>query len=161
MAASMMLAAVLTAGGVMATGASTAVNEQEGPPAHQVVAIYFHRVERCPTCKRIGAMAEKAVSNGFEKDAETRAVEFHYVNFQGKKNAKLARACGIELPTLVLANVFEGETVCWTSMPEVWRLVGKPDDFRAYVHDGVVRYLKQTKQDAAQEGERRRSPRND
>ena len=38
--------------------------------------------------------------------------------------------------------------MCSTSMPKVWQMVGKPDEFRAYVQDGVVRYLKQSKEDA-------------
>ncbi len=150
----MILAAVLAVGGVVATGTPVAEKEQVKTPEHQVVAIYFHRTERCPTCKRIGAMAEEAVTKGFEKEVKTRTVEFHFVDFQDKKNAKLAKAYGIESPTLVLLNVFEGETVCWTSMPKVWQLVGKPDEFRAYVHDGVVRYLKQSKEDAEKEREK-------
>ncbi len=145
----LVLATTITAG-----GEGVAVDDTVTPPSHQVVAIYFHRTNRCPTCKRIGAMAEQAVAKGFEKEAKTRTVEFHFVDFQDKKNAKLARTYGIESPTLVLLSVFEGETVCWTTMPKVWQLVGKPDEFRNYVHDGVVHYLKQTKQDAEKDREK-------
>lgn len=151
MATSVLLVAVLAVSGVVSTSTPVAEEEQVKTPEHQVVAIYFHRTQRCPTCKRIGAMAEEAVTQGFEKEAQSRIVEFHYVDFQDKKNAKLAKGYGIESPTLVLVNVFEGETVCSTSMPKVWQLVGKPDDFRAYVQDGVARYLKQSKEEAEKE----------
>lgn len=153
MAIQLMLAAVLAIGGVAATERPAAEKEQAETPEHQVVAIYFHRTQRCPTCKRIGAMAEEAVVKGFEKEAKTRVVEFHFVDFQDKKNAKLAKGYGIESPTLVLVNVFAGETVCSTDMPKGWQLVGKPDEFRTYVQDGVVRYLKQSKEDAEKERE--------
>lgn len=152
MATSMILAAVLAIGGVVTTGSSTA--EQPKTPEHQVMAIYFHRTQRCPTCKRIGAMAEEAVTKGFEKETKNRTVEYHFIDFQDKKNAKLAKGYGIDSPTLVIVNVFEGETVCWSSMPKVWQLVGKPDEFRDCVHDGVVRYLKQSKEDAEKEREK-------
>ena len=65
----------------------------------------------------------------------------------------MTKTYDITSPTLVLLSVFEGETVCWTRMPKVWQLVGKPDEFRSYVHNGVVRYLKQTKEDAEKERE--------
>jgi len=153
-ATSMILVAVLAVGGVVSTGTLVAEKEQVKTPEHQVVAVYLHRTQRCPTCKRIGAMAEEAVTKGFEKEAKSRTVEFHFVDFQDKKNARLAKGYGIDSPTLVLVNVFEGETVCWTSMPKVWQLVGKPDEFRTYVQDGVVRYLKQSKEDAEKEREK-------
>lgn len=154
MATSMILVAVVAVGGVVSTGTPVAEKEQVKTPEHQVVAVYFHRTERCPTCKRIGAIAEEAIAKSFEKEVKSRTVEFDFVDFQDKTNERLAKAYGIDSPTLVLLNVFEGETVCWTSMPKVWQLVGKPGDFRAYVHDGVVRYLKQSKEDAEKEGEK-------
>ena len=35
-------------------------------PSHQVVACYFHRTNRCPTCKKISAYIEESVKTGFE-----------------------------------------------------------------------------------------------
>lgn len=137
--------------GVVTTGPSAAEQEQPKAPEHQVVAIYFHRAERCPTCKRIGANAEEVLTRGFEKEVRTHATECQSIDFQDKKNAKLAKGYGVETPTLILGNVFEGGTVCWTSMPKVWQLVGKPSELRTYVHQGVVRYLTQSKDDAEKE----------
>ena len=133
--------------------AADAAPEKDERPPHQVVAIYFHRTVRCATCKRIGAMAEEAITAGFESQIESREVEFHFVDFQDKKNAELVKAYRIDSPTLVLANVYDAETICWIPMPKVWQLVGKPDDFRAYVQEGVVRYLTQSREDAEQERE--------
>lgn len=154
MMTSVILTAMLVSSGVVTAGPFAARQSEAKAPEHQVVAIYFHRTQRCPTCKRIGAMAEEAVTEGFEKEAKTRAVEFHFVDFQDRKNAKLAMAYGIDSPTLVLVNAFEGRSVCWSSMPRVWQLVGKPDDFRTYIRDGVVRYLHQNKNDAEKEQQR-------
>jgi hypothetical protein len=118
------------------------------------VAIYFHRTQRCPTCKRIGAMAEAAVKKGFAEKVEDRTVEFKFIDFQDKKNAKLAKEYGIQSPTLVLLNVFEGEMICRANMPGVWQLVGKPDQFNSYVRKGVMHFLMQSKEDAITEREK-------
>ena len=37
------------------------------PPAHRVIAMYFHRTERCPTCLKMGSYSEEAVKKGFTK----------------------------------------------------------------------------------------------
>ena len=121
---------------------------KEGPLPHQVIAIYFHRTVRCPTCKRIGALVEDAVAKGFAKEVEVRTVEFRLLDFQDKKNAELAEAYKIAGPTLVLANVFDGKVIRWEPLPKVWQLVGKPAELTAYVQDGVAKYLKQTKEEA-------------
>lgn len=125
------------------------VNEQEiQPPSHQVIAMYFHRTQRCPTCKRIGALAEEAIRNRFGKELKTRVVEFRLEDFQDEKNLPLAKKYEISTPTLVLLNVFDGKIVRWAPMPKVWQLVGEPESLQAYVQDGVTKYLKQTRKEA-------------
>ncbi|MCO6043933.1 nitrophenyl compound nitroreductase subunit ArsF family protein [Aeoliella sp. ICT_H6.2] len=149
------ISAVLVLSSVVATPNSAPETERPQPADHQVVAIYFHRTQRCPTCKRIGTLSQEAVTKGFAKEAKSGVVDFQLVDFQNKKNTKLAETYGIQSPTLVLLNRFEGETVCWTKMPKVWQLVGKPAAFRAYVQEGVALYLKQTRKDAEKSAEKK------
>ncbi len=118
------------------------------PPAHQVVALYFHRTQRCATCKRIGALTEEAIVKGFAKEMKTKVVAFRLVDFQAQKNAELTGQFKIKGPTLVLTNAFDGEVLRSTSLPKVWQLVGKPEAFHACVRDGIATYLKQTKKEA-------------
>jgi hypothetical protein len=146
-------AAILLFSGAVLPAIAIADPEQPKAPEHQVVAIYFHRTERCPTCKRIGALSEEAIAKGFQKKVADHTVEFRFVDFQDKKNAKLTKAYGIKTPSLVLLNVFEGEVACAANLPKVWQLIGKPEVFRTYVHDGVTRYLKQSKQEAEAEAD--------
>jgi hypothetical protein len=154
MVASVILVTVLTLSGLVAVATPQPAGSDQSPPEHQVAAIYFHRTVRCPTCKRIGAMAEEAVTKGFSTEIAERLVTFQFIDFQDEKNVQLVKAFGIESPTLVLLNVYEGETILGAALPKVWQLVGKPDEFRKYVHDGVVRYVKQSKEDADKEREK-------
>ena len=145
---SLIVAALLAAVGASTESNLPSKQQAAERPPHQVVAMYFHRTVRCPTCKKIGALAEEAVVKGFEKEVEDKTVVYLYVDFQDKKNAKYAKAFNIEGPTLVLANVFDGKIVRWTPMPKVWPLVGKPAELQAYVQDGVAKYLQQTQEEA-------------
>jgi hypothetical protein len=117
-------------------------------PPHQVVAIYFHRTVRCPTCKRVGALAEEAVVRQFEKEVEAKSIVFLFTDFQDKKNAEFAKGYKISGPTLVLVNVFDGKVVRWIAMPKVWPLVGQPAELQAYVQAGVSEYLRQSREEA-------------
>ncbi len=121
----------------------TLAQEQEVHPGHQVVAIYFHRTQRCPTCKRIGALVEESIRQGYAKELKTKTVELRLVDYQDRKNAKLVNQYKIKGPILVLANVANGKVIQWIPMPKVWQLVGKPAAFHAYVQKGVKKYLAQ------------------
>lgn len=146
-AAATALLLAVSAGPATATPAATIK-----PPPHQVIALYFHRTQRCPTCRRIGDMAEKAVTNAFPEQLKSRAVEFRLVDFQDEQNAALVKAYRISGPTLMLVNVFDGKAVRWAPLPRVWQLFGKPEEFQAYVQSGVARFLAQTKQEAEAAG---------
>jgi len=55
-------------------------------PADRVVVMYFHRTQRCPTCRKMGGYSEEAVKTGFAKLMKQGKVEFHFINFQDEKN---------------------------------------------------------------------------
>lgn len=118
------------------------------PPSHQVVVFYFHRTERCPTCKRVGGLAEEAVTQTFPQELKSRRVEFWMVDFQDKRNTELAKSYRIQGPTLVLANVFDRQVKEWTPMPKIWQLVGKSDEMQRYIDEGINHYLQRTQKDA-------------
>jgi len=139
---SMILLAVAI--GVSALTMASARGRGIQPPPHQVVAIYFHRTQRCPTCKRIGALVEESIRQGYARELKTKAVELRLVDYQDRKNAELAKQYKIKGPVLVLANSANGKVIQWTSMPKVWQLVGKPAAFHTYVQDGIKKYLSQS-----------------
>ncbi len=129
----------------------SSVDEAVTPPSHQVVVFYFHRTERCPTCKRVGGLAEEAVTQTFPKELKSRSVEFWMVDFQDERHTELAKSYRIEGPTLVLANVFDRQVKEWTPMPKIWQFVGKPDEMRNYIDEGINRYLQRTQKEAEEQ----------
>ena len=110
-------------------------------PKHRVVAMYFHRTQRCPTCKRISAYIEEAIKTGFAKQVKARTVSFHLIDYQNRKNARFTKAYKIQAPTLVLADVHKGKVTAWKPMPKVWSFVAKKNSFLKYVQNGVRGYL--------------------
>jgi thiol-disulfide isomerase/thioredoxin len=124
-------------------GAATVLAEQPAKlPEHRVVAMYFHRTQRCPTCKRISAYIDEAIQKGFAKELKDRTVSFYLIDYQDRKNAKFAKAYKIEGPALVLADAHREKVTAWMPMPKVWSLVARKAEFLKYVQDGVRGYLK-------------------
>jgi thiol-disulfide isomerase/thioredoxin len=137
-----LLCVALMAAATAATADGMAADSTVALPSHQVVAIYFHRTNRCPTCKRISAYIEEAIKTTFAAELKSRTVEIHLVDYEDARNARLAQGYKIASPTLVLADVRDGKVQRWTPMPKVWSLVRDKDKFFAYVDDQVAAYLR-------------------
>jgi hypothetical protein len=114
-------------------------------PSHQVIACYFHRTNRCPTCKKIGSYIIESVNTEFATQIKDKSVKVMEIDFQDAKNEKFTKAYKISGPTLVIMNVRDGKVAAWKTAPKVWSLVSKKDDFSKYVSDEVKSYLKEEK----------------
>ena len=129
-------------------GPIRADDSAEAAPSHQVVACYFHRTNRCPTCKKISSYIEEAVDAGFADEIKAGTVKVKMVDFQDAKNQKLTEAYKITGPTLVLMDIHDGKVKSWKPAPKVWSLVGKKNDFFKYVQQELKDYLKPATADA-------------
>ncbi len=120
---------------------AAAADAPAAAPSHQVIACYFHRTVRCPTCKRISAYIEEAMQTGFKGELKDGSVKMMMIDFQDAKNKKYTEAYKITGPTLVLMDVKDGKVTSWKAAPKVWSLVGKKPDFLKYVQGEVKSYL--------------------
>lgn len=110
-------------------------------PSHQVIACYFHRTVRCPTCRTISAYIEESVKAGFAAQLQDGSVKLTMIDFQDPKNQKFTQAYRITGPTLVIMDVKDGKVAAWKPAPKVWSLVGQKDQFIRYVQGEVQSYL--------------------
>ena len=84
-----------------------------------MAAIYFHRTNRCATCKKMSAYIEEAVKEGFAKETKGGQVSVSMIDFQDEKNKAYTEAYKITGPTLVLADVNAGKVTVGSPPPEV------------------------------------------
>lgn len=111
-------------------------------PADRVIAMYFHRTQRCPTCLKMGSYSEEAVTKGFAKQVNEGSVEFHYVDFQDKRNAALTKGYKIGGPALIVVKVAKNKAKEYTNLEDIWTKVGEKPEFIKYVSENVEAYLK-------------------
>ena len=110
-------------------------------PEHQVAVMYFHRTNRCPTCKRISQYIDEAVQAGFAPRLADGTVTLYMIDYENAANQRHTNAYQITRPTLVLADVRQGKVTAFKAMPKVWSLVYDKDKFFEYVQSGVADYL--------------------
>ena len=107
-------------------------------PVDRVMALYFHRTERCPTCLKMGSYAEEAVKTGFARQVQERTLGFYYVDFQDPRNASLTKGYGITGPTLIVARVANGKVVQFRNLKDIWGKAADKPAFIQYVQDNVA-----------------------
>ena len=118
----------------------SAAEAPKTPPKDRVVAMYFHRTQRCPTCLKMGSYTEEAIKTGFAEQLKDRTVEFHYIDFQNEKNAAYVKAYKITGPALIVAKVAENKVAKFKDLKDIWTHVNDKKDFIKYVRDHVVAY---------------------
>jgi thiol-disulfide isomerase/thioredoxin len=111
-------------------------------PKDRVVVMYFHRTERCPTCKKMGAYADETVKSAFMEQIKKGTVSFHFVDFQNKKNEKLAKGYRIEGPALIVAKIADNKVAKYADLEDIWTKVGDKPAFMKYVRDNVIAFQK-------------------
>jgi hypothetical protein len=112
-------------------------------PQDRVVAMYFHRTERCPTCQRMGGYSEEAVKTAFASQIKAGQVAFYDVDFQATRNARLVKAYGITGPALIVAKIADNKVVSHRNLDEIWLKVRDKSAFFRYVQENVEAWLPQ------------------
>ncbi|MHB8900735.1 MAG: nitrophenyl compound nitroreductase subunit ArsF family protein [Thermoguttaceae bacterium] len=118
----------------------TAAEATSAPPKDRVVAMYFHRTQRCPTCLKMGSYTEEAVKTGFASQLKGGTVEFHYIDFQKKENAAFTKAYQVTGPALIVAKVVNNKVAEVKNLKDIWTHVGDKMVFLKYVQDNVTAY---------------------
>ena len=92
-------------------------------PEDRIMAIYFHRTQRCPTCLKMGSYSEEAITTKYAEQIKDGKISFYYVDFQDPKNAQLAKAYGINGPALIVAKAANKKVAGFKNLKEIWKKV--------------------------------------
>jgi thiol-disulfide isomerase/thioredoxin len=134
----MLLLVTVAVAALAATDVSSAVDT----PKDRTVAMYFHRTERCPTCKKMGAYSEETVKEAFADQLKDGTVEFHMIDFQDPKNARLAKGYKVEGPALIVAKIVDNRVVEYKDLEGIWDRVTDKAKFSEYVEENIAAYQK-------------------
>ena len=99
----------------------------------RVVAYYFHRTMRCPTCLSIEKQSREAVEAGYADELESGQLEWHAVNIEAPGSEHFEQDFELEASALILAEMVGDEVVRWKNLTDVWELVEDSLEFQVYV----------------------------
>jgi hypothetical protein len=108
---------------------------------HAVVVTYFTTDQRCTSCLQIEQLTRLALAEQFAAELDQGLVRFETHNLDRPENRHFARDYQLAFKTVVVSNYRDGREVSWQKMDEVWRLLSRPGDFKAYVATQVRDYL--------------------
>ncbi len=108
----------------------------------RVIVMYFHRTERCPTCKLMGSYSEEAVKKGFAEQLKDGSAQFRMIDFEKKENSAIAKAYRITGPALIVAKITDQQVEKFKDLEEIWTKVREKPKFIDYVQDHVKTFLK-------------------
>jgi hypothetical protein len=109
--------------------------------AERIVAFYFHRKDRCPSCESIEAGAKEAVEAVFSAQLQDGRLQWRSVDYEESGNEHYVTDYKIEAPCLVLVKMKDDKAVEWRSLPEVWQFVTDRPALVKFVQRNVQEFL--------------------
>ena len=122
------------------------------PSKAQVVVYYFHRTQRCPTCRNMETYAHEAVTTRFAKELADGRIEWRVLNYEEPQNAGLRREYDLASPMLVLVRPDGKGSPPFKTLDEIWSLAFDRARFLAYVESELKDFLKDASGDGKQPG---------
>lgn len=126
------------------TSTSAVGTQQESAGADagdQVIAYYFHRTQRCPTCIRIEELTHEIVHQGFADKVASGRLDLRIVNIESPGNEHFETDFNLVSQSIVLVDVKSGKQEKWQNLEKIWELIGTEAEFRSYVEGAIRGYL--------------------
>jgi hypothetical protein len=127
--------------GLAASPAVSAETQATASTGHVVRVYYFYTTQRCASCKKIEALSEEAVREGFARELGAGALEWKSLNLDDAANRHFVEDYQLYTKSLVVVDLRNGKEVRWKNLPRIWELLRDDVAFRQYVKREVHEYL--------------------
>jgi len=102
-----------------------------------IVEVYhFHGTHQCPSCIKVGELAEKTVNTYFKDELESGKLVFGHINGELPENRDLVDKYGVTSSSLWIGTYVNGEFHKEQNV-NVWYKINNEDEYMAYLK-GVI-----------------------
>ena len=105
------------------------------------IAYYFHRTNRCRTCRALESNAREAIERSLGDELSTGRLSVQARNVEETDNRHFIEKYQITGPSLVLSRIEEGKEVTWKNLDRIWQLIHTPAEYQAYVADEIKSFM--------------------
>ena len=110
-------------------------------PADKVDVVYFHRTQRCYSCKYVEAGTRYTVETYFKDELASGKVIFKVLNVEDKENAAIVKKYGAFTSSLFI-NTIRGGSDHIEEATDVYFLIGKDEAFVEALRSKIEKSLK-------------------
>ena len=103
----------------------------------RVIAYYFHRTQRCPTCLRIEELTHEIIHQQFGSETASGKLELQIVNVEDPGSEHFETDFNLVSQSIVLVTLKDGKQTDWKNLDKIWELIGDEPSFKTYVADEV------------------------
>ena len=114
-------------------------NSNNGKPT--IIAYFFHRTARCPTCISIELKAHHVIRENFNNQIADGRLMWMPINLDEPGGEEFEKKFDIGISTLVLAKILNGNRIEYKKLNEVWTLLRDREGFSKYVRDEINKFL--------------------
>jgi hypothetical protein len=106
-----------------------------------IIAYYFHRTFRCPTCRAIEANAERVIKKNFAQELADGRLMWIPFNLDDPGGKEFEKEFDVFISTLVVAKMKGDNNIEYKKLEKVWDLLSDPERFSQYVTEEINKYL--------------------
>lgn len=128
-----------TGNSILQNGSEEAIKER--PNVTKVEVYHFHRTSQCPSCIRLGALAEETVRTYFSDEVKAGKVVFGHINIELPENKELADRYGPAGSSLYIGTYFEDGTFEKEEDTKVWYKIGNREEYLSYLREIIDQKL--------------------
>ena len=110
-------------------------------PADSVEIVYFHRTQRCYSCRYAEAGIRYTLETYFEDELASGKLTFKAVSVEDKGNATIVKKYGAFTSSLFI-NAMKDGTDHIEEVTEIWFVLGNDEAFVEVVRDKIEKSLK-------------------
>ncbi len=132
---------------LLATPSPTPTNTQVTPTpqpstngTNMVEVVYFHRTQRCYSCRYAGDTTKYAVETYFAQELANGKLVFKTLNLQDPANAEIVKRYGAYTSSLFINEIKDG-TDHIEAITGIWFLIGKDEAFVNLVKSEIEKHL--------------------
>ena len=106
-----------------------------------IIAYYFHRTFRCPTCRAIEANAAQAIEKNFAQELADGRLTWMPFNLDDPGGKEFEKQFDVSISTLVVAKMKGDNNIEYKKLEKVWDLLNSPQEFEKYIKTEINTYL--------------------
>lgn len=106
-----------------------------------VIAYYFHRTMRCPTCLAIETNAARVIEDNFPQQIADGRLTWIPYNLDDPGGKEFEKEFDVSVSTLVLSKMANGNHTEYKKLEKVWDFIGDYGKFDGYVQTEVRQFL--------------------